>query len=390
MTKFYSDDTKLDFSDVLIVPGKNSTEVSAAIKSNNKDILSRNDVSLISSFRSDPWTRLAGSKVDTDTTVKILAVPIIASNMDGVGTVEMHNQLRKNKMMTSLVKSITDDELDTIQEPELAFLTIGINESDLDRVEQHKHKFKNICIDTPNGYLPNIPHFVSRVRETCGDKAFIMVGNIVTSEHALNLYMAGADCVKVGIGPGSVCTTRIKTGVGYPQLSAILEVSKQARQINLSMRRKLFVCSDGGCTNPGDIAKAFVSGADFVMLGGMLAGHDEGGGEIIKKYVESDERMMHPQGSGFVPVIDEKKYVQFYGMSSKTANDKHNGGLKGYRAAEGKEVLIPYKGPVQDTIDDILGGLRSACTYINSPNLRKMSVFGKFVKVNNQVNNVFK
>ena len=146
MTKFYSDDTKLDFSDVLIVPGKNSTEVSAAIKSNNKDILSRNDVSLISSFRSDPWTRLAGSKVDTATTVKILAVPIIASNMDGVGTVEMHNQLRKNKMMTSLVKSITDDELDTIQEPELAFLTIGINESDLDRVEQHKHKFKNICI----------------------------------------------------------------------------------------------------------------------------------------------------------------------------------------------------------------------------------------------------
>jgi len=390
MTKFYNDDIKLDFSDVLIVPGRNSTELLAEKKFYNKNMLSRNDVNLINSFRSDPSIRLVDSEVDNDTTINIVALPIIASNMDGVGTVEMHDQLRKNKMMTSLVKSTTDEELDAIQEPELAFLTIGINESDLDRVEQHKHKFKNICIDTPNGYLANIPHFVSRVRAICGEKTFIMVGNIVTAEHALNLYMAGADCVKVGIGSGSVCTTRIKTGVGYPQLSAILEVSKQAHQINLTMRRKLFVCSDGGCTDPGDIAKAFVAGADFVMLGGMLAGHDEGGGEIVKKYVESDERMMHPQGSRFVPVIDEKKYVQFYGMSSKTANDKHNGGLKGYRAAEGKEVLIPYKGPVQDTIDDILGGLRSACTYINSPNLRKMSVFGKFVKVNNQVNNVFK
>ena len=399
MTKFYDDETKLDFSDVLIVPGLNK-EVRGAtqLKYNNppekgkarvahkkyfKAPLSRNDVTLTVDFPSDALEDMGSHK----------CVPIIAANMDGVGTVEMHKQLAKNAMLTALVKNITDEELDRIEEPDLAFLTIGISDKDLDRVEQYKDKFLKICIDTPNGYTPNVPLFVSKVRQIVGPKSFIMVGNVVTSQGAIALYNAGADCIKVGIGPGSVCTTRIKTGVGYPQLSVIMEVAKIANMINtgpLSSTRNFWVCADGGCTNPGDIAKAFVAGANFVMIGGMLAGHDEGGGEIVTKYEESNERMMHPEGMGWVPVIDEKKYVKFYGMSSKAANEKHNGGLKGYRAAEGKEVLLPYKGPVQDTIDDILGGIRSACTYLLAFNILDLPRRGKFIKVNNQANNVFK
>lgn len=400
MTKFYDDETKLDFSDVLIVPGYNKQETdtdkakytvkSVDQKFKEKPIkapVSRNDVNLTVKFPKDAIS-IPGS---------LKCIPIIAANMDGVGTVEMHKQLAKNAMLTALVKNITDEELDRIEDPDLAFLTIGISDKDLDRVEQYKDKFLKICIDTPNGYAPNVSIFVAKVRKIVGPKCFIMVGNVVTSDAALVLYNSGADCVKVGIGPGSVCTTRLKTGVGYPQVSAIMEVAKLANMINhasymgaLDVTRKFWVCADGGCTNPGDIAKAFVAGAHFVMIGGMLAGHDEGGGEIVTKYEQSNERMMHPEGKGWVPVIDEKKYVKFYGMSSKAANEKHNGGLRGYRAAEGKEVLIPYKGPVQDTIDDILGGLRSTCTYLLSFGIQNLAVRGKLIKVNNQVNNVFK
>lgn len=399
MNKFYDDETKLDFSDVLIVPGISSDQSVGKRTNISKDTntilserkihapISRNEVNLTVDFPS--------AVIEKPGTQK--CVPIIAANMDGVGTVEMHKQLAKNAMLTALNKNITDEELDSIEEPDLAFLTIGISEKDLDRVEQYKDKFLKICIDTPNGYAPNVPTFVTQVRKIVGPKSFIMVGNVVTSQGALPLYNAGADCIKIGIGPGSVCTTRLKTGVGYPQVSAIMEVAKTASMINTSVimsvpgtTRPLWICADGGCTNPGDIAKAFVAGAHFVMIGGMLAGHDEGGGEIVTKYEQSNERMMHPEGKGWVPVIDEKKYVKFYGMSSKTANEKHSGGLKGYRAAEGKEVLLPYKGPVQDTIDDILGGLRSTCTYLLVFSIKKLAGKSKLIKVNNQVNNVFK
>ena len=402
MTKFYDDETKLDFSDVLIVPGSHLTEAeyNAYAKQARPidQISSRNDVKLLlkhNYMNQSQRIRLPdipGEKIQGIGRSGILeCVPLIAANMDGVGTLEMHEQLSKNAMMTALKKDITDEELDSIADTSLAFLTIGMRESELDRLEDYKDKFTNICIDVPNGYLETFPGFVSRVRNIVGENSFIMAGNVVTSEQALAIYLAGANCVKVGIGPGSVCTTRIKTGIGFPQLSAILEISKQARTINASKSQKpMYICSDGGCTNPGDIAKAYAAGAHFVMLGGMLAGHDEGGGEIVTKYEESNERMMHPEGKGWVPVIDEKKNVQFYGMSSKTANEKHNGGLKGYRTAEGKEVLIPYKGPVQNTIDDILGGIRSACTYLGAESLQKLTKKAKFIKVNNQVNNVFK
>ena len=178
------------------------------------------------------------------------------------------------------------------------------------------------------------------------------------------LILAGADIVKVGIGPGSVCTTRIKTGVGYPQLSAIIECADAAHGLGGH------IISDGGCKIPGDVAKAFGGGADFGMLGGMFAGHDESGGEIMEE--------------------NGKRFRLFYGMSSQTAMDKHSGGVAEYRASEGKTVKVPYKGAVSDTVKDILGGVRSTCTYVGASQLRELSKRTTFIRVAEQENQIFK
>ena len=193
------------------------------------------------------------------------------------------------------------------------------------------------------------------------------------------LILSGADIVKVGIGPGSVCTTRIKTGVGYPQLSAIMECADAAHGLGGH------IIADGGCSSSGDVAKAFGAGADFVMLGGMLAGHDEGGGEVItRSYITNETGPDHGIGHTV-----QKSFVEFYGMSSNTANIKHFGGLKEYRSSEGRTVKIPYKGEVSSTVQDILGGIRSACTYAGARKLKDLSKCTTFIRVNNQYNKIF-
>ena len=190
-----------------------------------------------------------------------------------------------------------------------------------------------------------------------------MAGNVVTGEMTEQLLLSGADIVKVGIGPGSVCTTRIKTGVGYPQLSAIIECADAAHGL------KGHVCADGGCTVPGDIAKAFAAGADFVMLGGMLAGHDECSGEKIKE--------------------GKKFYKRFYGMSSSEAMIRHHGKVADYRASEGKSINAPYRGSVDNTIQDILGGVRSSCTYVGASRLKELTKCTTFIRVTQQINEVY-
>jgi GMP reductase len=203
---------------------------------------------------------------------------------------------------------------------------------------------------------------VQRIR-AAHPQLVIMAGNVVTGEMTEELLLSGADIVKVGIGPGSVCTTRKMTGVGYPQLSAVIECADAAHGLGGH------ICADGGCTTPGDVAKAFGAGADFVMLGGMFAGHDESGGELVERNGE--------------------KFKRFYGMSSKTAMEKYAGGVAEYRAAEGKEVLVPYRGPVADTVQEILGGVRSACTYVGARRLKEFSKRTTFVRVTQQANEVF-
>lgn len=211
-------------------------------------------------------------------------------------------------------------------------------------------------------------HFVDFLRRARAQfpQHVIIAGNVVTAEMTEELILSGADIVKVGIGPGSVCTTRKKAGVGYPQLSAVIECGDAAHGLGG------FIMSDGGCTVPGDLSKAFGAGADFVMLGGMLSGHDE-----------------CSEGEANVVEVNGKKFVQFYGMSSKVAMEKHSGKVAEYRASEGKHVLVPYRGLVQATMLDILGGIRSACTYVGAADLSQLHSRTTFIRVNRQTNEVF-
>merc|ERR1719355_583297 len=244
-------------------------------------------------------------------------------------------------------------------------VSTGILERDmqkLDDVLKAVPELQMICIDVANGYAESFVRCIRQVRAKYPDKT-IMAGNVVTKEMTEELIFSGADIVKVGIGPGSVCTTRKQTGVGYPQLSAVLECADAAH--GLSGR----IISDGGCTCPGDICKAFGGGSDFVMLGGMLAGHDECAGEVQE--------------------INGEWFKMFYGMSSDTAMKKHAGGVAEYRSSEGKTVKVPYRGPMDETIKDILGGLRSACTYVGAPELREISKRTSFIRVTQQLNTVF-
>lgn len=321
--------------------------------------------------------------------------PIMAANMDGVGTFEMADTLARQHIFTCLVKTydvmeLVDffDDPDKPQRTEYVAYSMGITDQDHEkfrRVYEQAPNIKFVCIDVANGYSERFTDFVREFR-TLYPHTVIIAGNVVTADQTQELILSGADIVKVGIGPGSVCTTRIKTGVGYPQLSAVIECADAAHGLGG------LVIADGGCTCSGDVAKAFAGGADFVMLGGMLAGHDEGGGEVITKMYETNEHKLVDSddlGEVWERVTEEKKFVQFYGMSSDAANTKHFGGLKEYRASEGREVLVPYRGAVGDTIQDILGGLRSTCTYVGAQRLKHLSKCATFVMVNQQYNAVY-
>ncbi len=298
-------------------------------------------------------------------------VPIMAANMDTVGTFEMAAALAKHQMFTAIHKHYSIDEwtqfaanaTDAVLR-NIAVST-GTGKQDAEKVATILNLFSQInfiCIDVANGYSEHFVDFVKKMREQHPDKV-ILAGNVVTGEMVEELLLAGADIIKVGIGPGSVCTTRIKTGVGYPQLSAIIECADAAHGLGGQ------IISDGGCKIPGDIAKAFGGGADFVMLGGMLAGHTQSGGNIIEKNGE--------------------KFKIFYGMSSETAMNKHVGGVAEYRASEGKTVEIPFRGDVHDTVTDILGGVRSTCTYVGASRLKELTKRTTFIRVQEQANEIF-
>ena len=337
---------KLGFKDVMIRP-KRST------------LKSRSQVSLDRNF-----TFVNSQK-------KWSGVPIIAANMDTVGTFQMAEALAKDKIITAIHKHYSLEEWNTFlnSQPDSIYdyiaLSTGIGISDEKKIQQivSAHpKINFLCIDVANGYSEYFVDFVKKIRANFPDKT-IIAGNVVTGEMVEELILAGADIIKVGIGPGSVCTTRIKTGVGYPQLSAIIECADAAHGLGGH------IISDGGCKIPGDVAKAFGGGADFVMLGGMFAGHEESGGEMVEE--------------------NGKKFKLFYGMSSQTAMDKHSGGVAEYRASEGKTVKVSFKGNVAETVKDILGGVRSTCTYVGASQLRELSKRTTFIRVAEQENQVF-
>ncbi len=339
-------DLKLGFKDVMFRP-KRST------------LKSRSEVSLEQNFKF------------LHSTANWTGIPIMAANMDTVGTFEIAKVLAKEKLFTAIHKHYTLEEWnDFLKDVSSDFydyiaVSTGTGKEDFDKIGQiitSNPQLKFICIDVANGYSEHFVEFLQKTRKQYPDK-IIIAGNVVTGEMTEELLLAGADIVKVGIGPGSVCTTRVKTGVGYPQLSAIIECADAAHGLGGH------IISDGGCTTPGDVAKAFGAGADFVMLGGMLAGHTESGGELIE--------------------IKGEKFKQFYGMSSKTAMDKHAGGVAEYRASEGKTVQVPFKGEVIYTVLDILGGIRSTCTYVGASRLKELTKRTTFIRVSEQENKVF-
>mmetsp|Transcript_3995 Transcript_3995/g.7980 ORF Transcript_3995/g.7980 Transcript_3995/m.7980 type:complete len:375 (-) Transcript_3995:172-1296(-) len=352
-------DIKLDFKDVLFRP-KRST------------LNSRSQVNLERTF-----TFRNSGQIWKGT-------PLIAANMDTVGTFEMALELMKHGWITCVHKHYTVQDWeafinkvtnDSGMDNPLDYVAIssGTSGADLDKIKEILDKFPNIkivCLDVANGYSEHFVNVVKLVRQR-HPSIIIFAGNVVTGEMVEELLLSGADVVKVGIGPGSVCTTRKQTGVGYPQLSAVLECADAAHGLNGH------VISDGGCTCPGDVSKAFGAGADFVMLGGLLAGHDESGGKDIEveDMVGSNRK--------------KRKYKEFYGMSSTKAMEKHAGGVAGYRASEGKVVRVRYRGPVEATLKEIMGGVRSTCTYVGASKLKELSKRTTFIRVTQQINEVF-
>jgi len=339
-------EVKLDFKDVLIRP-KRST------------LKSRSQVSLERTLLMKHSGR------------SLTCVPIIAANMDTVGTFAMALALAQQKILTAVHKHYTVEEWKAFMDANAAvapYLAVssGISDDDFAKLNTILAAHANlvtICLDVANGYSEHFVAFVRRCRAAFPQHN-IIAGNVVTGEMVEELILSGADIVKVGIGPGSVCTTRKKTGVGYPQLSAVMECADAAHGLGG------WIVSDGGCVYPGDLCKAFGGGADFVMLGGMLAGHDESGGRVIEDK-------------------DGKKSVEFYGMSSATAMHKHSGSVAEYRASEGKSVTVAYRGPVSATLLDVLGGLRSACTYVGADKIKDLAKRTTFIRVTQQTNEIF-
>ena len=358
---------KLDFNDVMILPKRSTLE-------------SRSQVSLERTFKTAHGTEFSG-------------IPIIAANM-ATGTFEMLGVFVQNKMFVAIAKHFNDkwpyflfknheNSNDGVARDYLkyGFYTIGMNDNELNTLIEFDKKIPDIferpkiCIDIANGYTQRFASFVEKVRKQFS-KNVIVAGNVATPEMVQELIIAGADFVKIGIGPGSACTTRKKSGVGYPQISAAVECSDAAHGLNAG------IVLDGGMRVPGDVAKAFCANSDMVMVGGMFSGTDEQDGEMITKHYSSNE-LIWKEGD-YHPSIIEKKYKVWYGMSSEYAQEKHSAGMKDYRTSEGIVEEVAYTGPVQVIIDDLLGGLRSACTYIGSKSIKDMGKCATLVRVSRQ------
>tara|TARA_B100000927_G_scaffold289219_1_gene285408 strand:+ start:686 stop:1789 length:1104 start_codon:yes stop_codon:yes gene_type:complete len=353
---------QLDYNNVLIRPKRSTLVSRSQVDLNRTFKFSSKDVSAKSNI--PDWT----------------GIPIISANMDTTGTFEMYKVLSQHKIITAMnkfyeledyqtaiSKRVYTDDGETVfslvtLDPDLFMVSTGISDTDYEKLTKILDKISCnwICIDIANGYIKALVDFCLKVRERYPNKR-IVAGNVATREMVEELILnGGVDVVKVGIGPGSACTTRLKTGVGVPQLSAVMECADAAHGVGGR------IIADGGITCPGDVSKAFGGGADFVMIGGQFAGHFESAGDIVEK--------------------DGKKYKAFHGMSSKKAMETHYGKMNNYRASEGRELLIPYKGSLDDTVQDYLGGVRSTCTYIGAREIKDMPKCTTFGLVTQQLN----
>lgn len=338
------DEIKLTFDDVLIRP-KRST------------LVSRSEVDLTRPFKFKHTKKIWSG------------VPIFSANMDTTGTFNTAKALEKFGIITAIHKFYSiEDWKSNLEHLDPKYLTVTVGTSD-EEFQKAKEIFTInddidfLCLDVANGYREDFLQAIYKFRNEFPEK-IIIAGNIATREMTEAIILAGADIVKVGIGPGSVCTTRKVAGVGYPQLSAISECADAAHGLGGH------VISDGGCKFPGDVSKAFGAGADFVMLGGMFAGHEESGGELVTE-------------------SNGKKYKDFYGMSSELAQQRYYGDVAKHRASEGKKVRLEYKGSIESTVQSILGGMRSACSYVGAKTIKDLPKCTTFIRVTQTTNEVF-
>jgi len=353
-------EVKLDFKDILFKPMRST-------------LASRSEVELERTIHFNgigDWT----------------GIPIISANMDTTGTFETAKVFSKYKMLTAIHKYYSEEqwvkffsEMEWLDVYNYVIPTIGVkNPDELEFFDKYKNNFRFLCIDVANGYSESFSQFVSKVKGRFPDK-IIIAGNVATGDMTQELILSGASIVKIGIGSGAACTTRLKAGVGIPQASAIIECANVAHGLGGH------IISDGGIVYPADFSKALGLGADFVMAGGVFAGHDESGGELITVITTDGYEWDRGYKENFV----EKEYKTFYGMSSKKANDQYNGGLKTYRSSEGRETKVPYRGPIETTIQDILGSIASTMTYIGARKLKDIPKCATFVRVTQQVNNPY-
>ena len=359
--------TELDFSDVLIVPQR-------------INIASRKDVNIKREyiFKYCPYI--------------IEGTGIMQANMGTVGTFEVSKKMLKAGMFACLHKHYDLESLVKFyqsldkEERMRCFLSIGLMDNGYDKFKflYNEGLCTSVCIDVPNGYISSVMELVKKIRLNMSN-CLLMVGNVVTSNMTKDLIYHGADIVKVGLGNGSNCITRKQTGVGRPQLSAIIDCGDAAHEIGG------MICGDGGIACPGDIGKAFGGGADFIMIGGLYAGTDEADGEIIEKTYKTNETAEEEINEyvAHVPIYEKKKYKLFYGMSSTYAQEKFGDGKRNYRASEGRVTLVPYVGSVDDVNEELLGGLRSTMTYIGAKNLDEIHIKCNFYKTTSQLNRIY-
>ncbi len=342
-------DVKLDFDDVLIKPKRSESPSRSAVTLEREF-----------HFKYSPHTKKW--------------FPIVSANMDTTGSFEMGKALWPENTLVALHKFYLPSQLESYFNNAYStntFYTLGINSEDFKKfqtfTEYHKGPPELICIDVANGYTKYFVNFCAKIRELA-PMSVIMAGNVCTPEMTQEIIINGkADIVKIGIGPGSVCTTRMVTGVGYPQLSAIAECADVAHGL------EAHICADGGMDREDKICKAFGAGADFCMLGGMLAGTDECEGEWTAEHVDISEKPYKLYG---------KRFLKYHGMSSEQAMDLHSGGMADYKAAEGIEIIVPAKGPAAKIIQKIKGSLRSSCTLIGANSLKDHPKCCTFIRTN--------
>lgn len=292
---------------------------------------------------------------------RVFEIPIVSANMDTVTGVEMAKLMASQGGLALLHRFVSIEEnvemYQKANKPKHVGFSIGVGSDGMARAEALIDAGAEIvCVDVAHGHSKEVNRTIRNLREKWGQNILIIAGNVATYAGADYLAAAGADVIKVGIGSGSVCTTRMKAGYGVPQLTAIFECSKVDRSI----------IADGGIRYPADAVKALAAGADLVMLGGMLSGTDEAPGEIVERQGEDGQT---------------RKYKKFRGMASKEAQEDFMGQMQDWKTAEGVAVEVPFKGSAKAVLQDIMGGIRSGMTYCGAGEIRELKRKAQFMEI---------